>query len=206
MNTKENILYTALRLFASRGFEAVSISDIAGELNLTKGALYKHYKSKRDILDSIIFRIKEENMQRENIYHIPEETYEEAPDKYEGITLEKSIQYAKGEFAYWAKNEFALLFRRLLTIEQYANQEMGELYQLYILNNGLSYIENGFTAIAKTKKLQNLNSKAVAVEFYAPYYLLLNLCDTAKDKEEVEVLFGQCMDEFYKKYKEILGS
>ena len=52
-NTKENILVTALRLFAQDGYEAVSVSKIAGELGMTKGALYRHYKNKRDIFDKI---------------------------------------------------------------------------------------------------------------------------------------------------------
>ncbi len=49
-NTKKNILMAALRLFSINGYEAVSVSQIAGELGMTKGALYKHYKNKRDIL------------------------------------------------------------------------------------------------------------------------------------------------------------
>ena len=42
-DTKEKILRTALLLFARDGYEAVSVSMIAGELGITKGALYKHY-------------------------------------------------------------------------------------------------------------------------------------------------------------------
>lgn len=53
MNTKEKILVAALRLFAVNGYEAVSVSQIAGELGITKGALYKHYKNKRDIFNCI---------------------------------------------------------------------------------------------------------------------------------------------------------
>ena len=56
-DTKERILMAALRLFAREGYEAVSVSDIAGELGLTKGALYKHFKNKRDIFDSIVARM-----------------------------------------------------------------------------------------------------------------------------------------------------
>ena len=52
-NTKEKILIIALRLFAIHGYEAVSVSQIAGELGMTKGALYKHYKNKRDIFNRI---------------------------------------------------------------------------------------------------------------------------------------------------------
>lgn len=57
-DTKERILQTALRLFAEDGYEAVSVSTIAGELGMTKGALYKHYKNKQDIFDSIVARME----------------------------------------------------------------------------------------------------------------------------------------------------
>ena len=52
--TKEDILIVALHLFARDGYEAVSVSQIAGELGMTKGALYRHYESKRDIFEHIV--------------------------------------------------------------------------------------------------------------------------------------------------------
>ena len=36
-NRKEEILIVALHLFAKEGYEAVSVSQIAGELGMTKG-------------------------------------------------------------------------------------------------------------------------------------------------------------------------
>ena len=42
-NRNDEILIVALHLFARDGFEAVSVSQIAGELGMTKGALYRHY-------------------------------------------------------------------------------------------------------------------------------------------------------------------
>ena len=63
-NTKENILVTALRLFAQDGYEAVSVSKIAGELGMTKGALYRHYKNKRDIFDKIFEHICQLDIER----------------------------------------------------------------------------------------------------------------------------------------------
>ncbi|MDD6765188.1 MAG: helix-turn-helix domain containing protein, partial [Firmicutes bacterium] len=44
-NTKEKILMTALELFARDGYEAVSVRNIAEKLDITKGALYRHFKS-----------------------------------------------------------------------------------------------------------------------------------------------------------------
>ena len=57
--TKEDILIVALHLFARDGYEAVSVSQIAGELGMTKGALYRHYESKRDIFDHIVKRMEQ---------------------------------------------------------------------------------------------------------------------------------------------------
>ena len=58
-NTKEKILEEALKLFAQSGYIGTSMNDIASKLGVTKDALYKHYKSKQEILDSIIEKMNE---------------------------------------------------------------------------------------------------------------------------------------------------
>lgn len=64
MNTKEKILMTALRLFARNGCEAVSVGDIAADLNMAKSALYKHYKNKRAVFDGIVAKMFEIDAER----------------------------------------------------------------------------------------------------------------------------------------------
>ena len=56
-DTGEKILLTSLDLFARKGYGATSVSDIAGALGITKGALYRHYQSKRDVFESIVSRM-----------------------------------------------------------------------------------------------------------------------------------------------------
>ena len=51
---KEQVLRTAERLFAQRGFHATSIRDIADALNLKGGSLYAHIESKEDLLWEIV--------------------------------------------------------------------------------------------------------------------------------------------------------
>ena len=57
-STKEDIMAVALHLFAQNGYEAVSVSQIAGALGMTKGALYRHYENKRDIFLHIVRRME----------------------------------------------------------------------------------------------------------------------------------------------------
>lgn len=89
-DTKEKILRTALGLFAEHGYEAVSVSMIAGKLGITKGALYKHYRSKRDIFDQIVARMYELDGEQSRNHQVPEETYEVSPDSYENLSRSTS--------------------------------------------------------------------------------------------------------------------
>ncbi len=48
------------------------MSDIAKELGITKGALYKHYTSKQEILNSIVERMNKMDYERAEEYEMPE--------------------------------------------------------------------------------------------------------------------------------------
>lgn len=52
-NTKEKIMEAAFSLFARKGYEASTLQDIMDMTHLSKGAIYHHYKSKQDILESM---------------------------------------------------------------------------------------------------------------------------------------------------------
>ena len=93
-NRKEEILIVALHLFARDGYEAVSVSQIAGELDMTKGALYRHYKSKRDIFDCIVQRMEQQDGEQASGYGMPEEEKEYFTLPYEAICQdEKNTEY-----------------------------------------------------------------------------------------------------------------
>lgn len=46
---KEDILKASLALFAAKGYDAVSVRDIAKAAGVSEAALYKHFKSKEDM-------------------------------------------------------------------------------------------------------------------------------------------------------------
>ena len=99
--TKENILLTALELFSRSGYEAVSVSDIAGRLGMTKSALYKHYKNKRDIFDSITARMEQRDAERSRLFELPEEAMTEGGEDYSAASLRQLIEFSKAQLRYW---------------------------------------------------------------------------------------------------------
>jgi AcrR family transcriptional regulator len=53
-DTRERIQQVALELFAEHGYDKTALREIAERLGVTKAALYYHFKTKEDILGSII--------------------------------------------------------------------------------------------------------------------------------------------------------
>jgi AcrR family transcriptional regulator len=53
-DTRTRIQQVARELFAEQGYDKTSLREIAGRLDVTKAALYYHFKSKEDIVRSLV--------------------------------------------------------------------------------------------------------------------------------------------------------
>lgn len=173
--TKERILSAALELFARSGYEAVSVSDIAGELGMTKGALYKHYRSKRDIFDHIVARMEQQDAARAGEFRLPEGTLAEMEEQYRSASLEALVQYSAAQLHYWTEDAFAAPFRRLLTLEQYRSEELGRLYQQYLAAGPLGYVADLLTSLGVDAPQRQ------AAALYGAMFLFYSMYDGAED-------------------------
>lgn len=187
-NRKEEILIVALHLFARDGYEAVSVSQIAGELAMTKGALYRHYKSKRDIFDCIVKRMEQQDRDQASEYDMPEDEREEMPEQYETVSLDDFAKYSKSMFEYWIEDDFASSFRKMLTIEQFRSEEMQKLYQQYLVAGPASYVKDLFESMGIA------DSAEKAIRFYAMMHFYYSVYDGAEDKEQVKEEFETALN------------
>ncbi len=193
-NTKEEILTVALHLFARDGYEAVSVSRIAGELGMTKGALYRHYQNKRDIFEHIVKRMEQGDSEQAEKNNVPEEEMEKNPEKYLETTMEDFLEYSKSMFKYWTEDDFASSFRKMLTLEQFRNEEMQGLYQQYLASGPAGYVKDLFQSMG----IADADYKAV--RFYAVMYLYYSIYDGAKDKEKVTKELEAALNEMIKEF------
>ncbi len=60
MNLKDRIIEVAYDLFATKGYDKTTITDIIKGAGASKGGFYHHFKSKDEILERIIFASVEE--------------------------------------------------------------------------------------------------------------------------------------------------
>ena len=194
-NRKEEILIVALHLFARDGYEAVSVSQIAGELDMTKGALYRHYKSKRDIFDCIVQRMEQQDSEQARQNEVPEESIEKVPEEYQNVSVEDFVGYSKSMFEYWTEDDFASSFRKMLTIEQFRSEEMQNLYQQYLVSGPTEYVKDLF------KNMEIKNPEENAVKFYANMFFYYSMYDGAADKAKAKGQFEQMLDKIVKEMK-----
>lgn len=79
--TIENILSVSAKLFSERGYDKTSMQDIVEALGMSKGAIFHHFKSKEDILKSVISR--QSNYVEQTIY--------EWVNKMDGLTAKEKL-------------------------------------------------------------------------------------------------------------------
>ena len=195
-NRKEEILIVALNLFARDGYEAVSVSQIAGELDMTKGALYRHYKSKRDIFDCIVQRMEQQDSEQARQNEVPEESIENVPEEYQNVSVEDFVGYSKSMFEYWTEDDFASSFRKMLTLEQFRNEEMQNLYQQYLVSGPAEYVKDLF------KNMEIKNPEEEAVKFYANMFFYYSVYDGATDKTKAKCQFEYMLDKIVEEMKQ----
>lgn len=191
-DTKERIWETALELFAQNGYLGTSMNDIAGRLGFTKAALYKHYTSKQEILDRIVERMNEMDYERAKQFEMPEGNLTEIVAAYQKTPIEKVRAYSKAQFLHWTEEEFSSRFRKMLTLEQYRDPEMAQLYQKYLATGPVDYMAAIFRGLTDSEEA----AQHLALEFYGPMFLLYSVSDSGAEQEQVLSLLDAHIDRF----------
>lgn len=194
-DTKERILETALELFAQSGYLGTSMSDIAKELGITKGALYKHYTSKQEILNSIVERMNKMDYERAEEYEMPETEPDGFAEAYLQTPIEKIRTYSMAQFDHWTKELFSSNFRKMLTLEQYRDPKLAQLYHDYLATGPVEYMAAIFRKLTDSDE----SAMQLALEFYGPMFLLYSVYDGADEKENIAPMLSAHIDRFIAK-------
>lgn len=190
--TKERILETALELFAQNGYLGTSMNDIAARLGITKAALYKHYAGKQEILKRIVERMDQMDKERAEAYEMLETAPDGFAEAYLHTPVEKIRAYSRAQFDHWTREPFSANFRRMLTLEQYRDPEMAQLYQKYLATGPVDYMAAIFRGLTDSEEA----AQYLALEFYGPMFLLYSVSDSGAEQEQVLSLLDAHIDRF----------
>ena len=203
-NTKQTILNEALELFSTRGYDGVTVADIADAVGIKAASLYKHYKCKQDIFDSILMQAADAYSVFSAQFGVDGRNHEKDVAHYSEIELDTLIQTGVSTFLYFLHDETARKLRRMLTIEQYKNPDVSKLFTRQYINGPLNYQGAIFTAFMEQGIMKPLDANVAAAHFYSPIYLMICLCDNCPEREsEALTLIRQHITQFSELY--ILG-
>ena len=193
--TKERILETALEPFAQSGYLGTSMSDIAARLGITKAALYKHYAGKQEILDRIVQRMNELDAARAAAYEMPGAAPEGFAQAYLNTPLDRIRAYSTAQFDHWTREPFSANFRKMLTLEQYRDARLAQLYQENLASGPVKYMAAIFRPLTDSDE----TAMQLALDFYGPMYLLYSVYDGAADQSAVAPMLEAHIDRFIAK-------
>lgn len=187
-DTKERILETALTLFAQSGYLGTSMHDIAKELGITKGALYKHYASKQAIFDAIVKSTAAQYEADTDKIHIHVQNVQRDIPVFTEITEDALFEKVRQIFEYSLHNDAISRFRRIMTIEQFRSPELAALYSKRYVECILRYHAGIFRALIAAGEIVAEDPDALAMMYVAPVITLIGICDRQPEREP------ECLD------------
>jgi len=173
----DDILDVSLNLFSQNGYDGTSMQDIADCLNVTKGALFKHFDSKEKLWNALIDKVE--------LY------YGEHFGKVKNIPLPESLDDLRAltfrQVDFTLHDETVRKVRMLLTLEQFRNERMSVLASKHFCIDIEAIYTEIFKHLFDKGKINNDNAELLSLEYTAPITMLIHLCDREPDKEAMAV-------------------
>lgn len=202
MTTKEKILQAALTLFAEKGYEAVYVSEIAAAVGIKAPSLYKHYKSKQEIFNAILVLMQKNYEEHARQLQMDGNNPIRDAEFFSALSEDLLVKVGKDLFLYFLHDDCVQKFRKMLTLEQFRNPGLSELYTKQYFDEPLRYQSTVFAMLTQSQALKAENTDIMALEFYAPLYTLLTLCDRHPEREpEALAILERHIRQFSKIYK-----
>ena len=199
-NTKQEILEASLELFSMQGFEATSISQIAGAVGIRKASLYSHFESKQAILDALVEEVLEQ-YGKHSIF--ARKDWEKNPDSLPR-TSDEAAQMILGQIRYILHDPTISRARKMLVIEQFQNRSLAELQTKQNYSDVLRYFSGLVKQLIRQGVLAEEDPEIMAAQFCLPITVWINLCDREPDREpEVMALVEKHIRQFFRLYQPI---
>jgi len=182
-STKVHIIEESLSLFSQRGFDAVSVKEIADAVGIKAPSIYKHFKSKQDIFNAILEESNSRYALQTASLSLDGLNPQMDAGLFETITDDHMVEMGESLFNHFLHDEFTSKIRKLLTIEQFKNQELANLYVIQYMESPLQYQRMIFELLIKKGLMRSGDPEIMAMQFFSPIFMLLVLCDANPHKE-----------------------
>ena len=194
-NTKQEVLEAALELFSVQGFEATSISQIAGAVGIRKASLYSHFESKQASLDALVKEVLGQYAEHSIFAGTDwEKNAEKLP-----LTPDEAVEMIREQIQYIIHDPYISRARKMLMIEQFQNQELAKLQTKQNYSDVMRYFTGLIKCLIQKGILAEDDPEIMAAQFCLPISVWINLCDREPEREpEVMELVSRHIRQFFR--------
>ena len=187
-DTRKKILAKALELFSQRGYDAVSVGDIAAAVGVKAPSLYNHFSGKRAIFDAIVEAAAEQYEQDTAKISIHVQDASRDFSVFEEITEDALFEKVRQIFAYSLHDETICRLRKMLTLEQFRSPELAALFSRRYVERVVDYHAGIFRALIAAGEIRAADPDTLAMMYVAPVLTLIGVCDRQPERE------GECLE------------
>ena len=181
--TRQRILDAALALFSARGYDSVSVGEIAKAVGIKAPSLYNHFPSKRAIFDAIVEATAAQYEADTDKIDIHVQNVAQDIPAFTEITADALFEKVRQIFLYSLHDENISRFRRMMTIEQFRSPELAALYSRRYVERVLDYHAGIFRALIAAGEIQAEDPDTLAMLYVAPVLTLIGVCDRQPERE-----------------------
>ena len=182
-DTKQRILDEALKLFSAKGYDSVSVGEIAKAVGIKAPSLYNHFPSKQAIFDAIVESTAAQYEADTSKVDIHVQDVDKDIPVFSEITEDFLFEKVKQIFAYSIHNEQISRFRRMMTIEQFRSPELAALYSKRYVERVLDYHAAIFRALIAAGEIIAEDPDTLAMMYVSPVLTLIGICDRQPERE-----------------------
>ncbi len=182
-DTKQRILDKALELFSTRGYDAVSMGEIAAAVGIKAPSLYNHFPGKQAIFDAIVEATAAQYETDTDRIDIHVQNAAQDVPVFTEITADALFEKVRQIFEYSLHNETISRFRRMMTIEQFRSPALAALYSQRYVERVTAYHAGIFRSLIAAGELCAEDPDTLALLYVAPVITLLGICDRQPEKE-----------------------
>ena len=181
--TRQKILDKALELFSTRGYDAVSVGEIAEAVGIKAPSLYNHFPSKRAIFDAIVEATAAQYESDTDRIDIHVQNVTQDIPAFTEIAADALFEKVRQIFEYSLHDETISRFRRMMTIEQFRSPELAALYSRRYVERVVDYHAGIFRALIAVGEIPAEGPDTLAMMYVAPVLTLIAICDRQPERE-----------------------
>ena len=180
-STRQAILDSALELFAARGYDAVSVGEIAKAVGIKAPSLYNYFPGKQAIFDAIVESTAAQYEADTDRIDIHVQNAAQDIPAFTEITEDVLFEKIRQVFEYSLHNE--AISRFMMTIEQFRSPELAALYSRRYVERLLAYHAGIFRALIAAGEIRIGEPDTLAMLYVAPVLTLIGICDRQPERE-----------------------